>query len=153
MTEPGDRRPTGTAPDPPVSAGTVAQPWSAGRAIATSGAVALGTAAAWALLRGVLELGIGLLAVAAGGGWAIGAALRQATLSPWLAAALASLAWLLGLVLTWLVSMAVLPSSTRTLLERLSGTPFLEWLAPQFGWLEAAGLVLLAGVAAYAARH
>jgi hypothetical protein len=153
MTEPGDRRPTGIAPESPVSADRVAQPWSAGRAIAAAAAVALGTAVAWALLRGILELGLGLLAVAAAGGWAIGASLRRAALSPWLAAALGSLAWLLGLVLTWLVSMAILPGSTRTLLERVSGTPFLEWLAPQLGWLEGVGLALLAGAAAYAARR
>lgn len=127
-------------------------PWSLGRAIAMAIVVVAVTAIAWALLRGIFELRIGLLAVAAVGGWAVGAALRQAAAPSALAAALGSVAWLLGLVLTWLVSMAILPGSSRTFLERVEGTPFLDWLVPQFGALEIASLLLIVGAAAYAAR-
>ncbi len=45
--------------------------------------------------------------------------------------------------------MAILPGSTRTWLERIEGTPFLDWLSPQFGLLELAGLVLWVGAALY----
>ncbi len=67
-------------------------------------------------------------------------------------AAMAVLAWGLGLVLTWVTAMALLPESTRTLVERLQNTPFLEWLSPQFGWLEIAGLVLYVVAALFGAR-
>lgn len=115
--------------------------------------MALLAAVAWALLRGILELGVGLLALAALGGWGIGSALRTAWPSAILGALVGTAAWLLGLVLTWLVAMALLPASSRTFLERLAATPFSDWLSPQFGLLEVAGLLLLAGVAAIAARR
>lgn len=114
--------------------------------------IGLVVALAWALLRGILEYGLGLLVLAAVGGWAIGVVLWQVRPAPLLAAAIGLLAWVAGLLLTWLVAMAILPSSARTFLERLEATPFIEWLAPQFGPLEIVALVLLAGGAAYGAR-
>ena len=48
--------------------------------------------------------------------------------------------------------MAMLPGSSRTFLERVEGTPFLDWLAPQFSLLEVAGLVLYVVAALYGAR-
>ena len=48
--------------------------------------------------------------------------------------------------------MAVLPGSTRTFAERVGATPFLDWLAPQLGLLEAAALLVIAGLAAWTAR-
>ena len=114
--------------------------------------VAVLAAVVWALLKGVLELGPGLLAVAALGGWAIGAVLWQARPAPLPAAAIGAIAWLMGLVLTWLVALAILPDSSRTFIERVESTPFLDWLAPQFGLLEVAGLVVYVVAAAYGAR-
>ncbi len=108
-------------------------------------------AVVWALLKGVLEFP-GVLAVAVVAGWAIGALLWQVRARPALAALIAATTWLLGLVLTWLVSMAILPGSSRTFLERVEATPFLEWQAPQFGVIEALGLVLYVVAALYGAR-
>jgi len=109
-------------------------------------------AAAWALLRGVLELGPTSLAIAALGGWGIGAVLRQARAPVPLAVFLGLVAWLLGLVLSWLLAMALLPSSARTFAERLVGTPLLDWLTPQLGLLEMVGLLVYGAAAAYGAR-
>lgn len=131
------------------------RPWrprSLGIAILVAGAAGIASALAWSVLRAVLELGPGSLVVAALGGWGIGTSLRQAGGSPILATVIGGLSWLAGLLFTWLVSMAILPGSTRTFLERITATPFLEWLAPQLGLLEAAGLVVIVGFAAWSAR-
>lgn len=114
--------------------------------------MALLTAAGWAILRGIFELGPGSLVLAFLGGWGIGVWLRRAKGSALLAGMVGLGAWLLGLVFTWLLALAVLPGSSRTYLERIEGTPFPDWLAPQFGPLEIAGLVLWVGTAAYSAR-
>lgn len=157
MGEPGDQRLRIAAASPPPTPGRGARggrPWLASPVVAVSLAigVALMSAAAWAVLRGILELGATSLVVAGLGGWGIGVALRQAKWPALLAAAMGAGAWLLGLILTWLLAMALLPGSSRTFLERVEGTPFIDWLWPQLGLLELAGLVLYAGVAAYAAR-
>jgi hypothetical protein len=109
-------------------------------------------ALAWALLKGIFELGPGLLGVAIVGGWSIGALLWQVRATPWLAAAIAALAWLAGLILTWLLALAILPASSRTFIERVEGTSFLDWLSPQFGLLEVTGLALYLLAALYGAR-
>jgi hypothetical protein len=114
--------------------------------------IALGTAAAWAVLRGILELGPTVLAAAAIGGWAIGLVLREARAPVLLAGLMGLLAWALGLLFSWLLAMALLPGSSRTFPERLAATPFLDWLAPQLGLLEVLGLILLVGLAAWTAR-
>lgn len=114
--------------------------------------LALAAAAAWALLRGILELGPSLLAVSALGGWGIGKLMRAAGGATIVAVALAATAWLLGLIGTWLVSMALLPGSSRTFAERLEATPFVDWMSPQLGLLEVAGLLLYGIAAAYGAR-
>ena len=154
MSEPGDRRPASEPSRPsPVRAGAAARLYPRSMAMAVTEAllVALLAALAWALLKGILELGVGLLVVSALGGWSIGAVLRQVRPVPLLAAAIAALAWLGGLLLSWLLAMAILPGSSRTFLERIEGTPFIDWIWPQFGLLEIAGLVLFAVAAAYAA--
>ncbi len=120
-------------------------------AIAEALLVALAAAMAWALLKGILEFP-GVLAVAVAGGWAIGLLLWQVRASPILAALIAAGAWLLGLLLTWLLAMAILPDSSRPFFERVETTPFLDWLSPQFGPLEMAGLVLYVIAALYGAR-
>jgi hypothetical protein len=52
------------------------------------------------------------------------------------------LTWVVGLLLAWVVAMAILPGSERSLVERLTGTPFLDWLMPQLGLADVLGLVL-----------
>jgi ribose/xylose/arabinose/galactoside ABC-type transport system permease subunit len=104
-----------------------------------------------ALLKGILEFP-GVLAVAVVAGWGIGAVLWQARAHPLLAALVAGGAWLLGLALTWLVSMAILPGSSRSFLERLEATPFLEWQQPQFGAIEVLSLLFYVVAALYGAR-
>ena len=113
--------------------------------------VALLAAVAWAFVHGVLEFP-GALVVAVIGGWLIGEILWSVRAHPLIAAGIAGLAWVVGLVLTWMIAMALLQESTRTFLERLQHTPFLDWLGPQFGWLEIAGLVLYVGTALFGAR-
>ncbi|MEA2025984.1 MAG: hypothetical protein U9O18_04775 [Chloroflexota bacterium] len=154
MTEPDERRPADVTEPPPSRAGAWARlrPRSMRVAIVEALLAALLAALAWALLKGILELGPGLLAVAALGGWAIGAVLWQVRPAPLTAAVVGAIAWLMGLVLTWLVALAILPDSSRTFIERVEGTPFLDWLAPQFGLLEVAGLVVYVVAAAYGAR-
>jgi hypothetical protein len=120
-------------------------------ALAEAVIIGLLGAVAWALIKGILEFP-GVLAVAVVAGWAIGAVLWQVRATPVLAALIAGGTWLAGLVLTWLVAMAVLPGSTRTFLERVEATPFLEWQGPQFGPLELLGLLLYVGAALYGAR-
>ena len=45
----------------------------------------------------------------------------------------------------------MLPGSSRTFLERVESTPFLGWLAPQFGLIEIVGLILYVAAALYGA--
>ena len=154
--QPGEHRRTGAPMPQPSSSrwgGQRRAPTPLPLAILEALAAAALAALAWALLKGILELGAGLLGVAVVGGGAIGALLGRAHSPPPLAAAIAGLAWLGGLLLTWLLAMAILPGSSRTFLERLEGTPFLDWLAPQFGLLEVVGLVLYVVAALYGARR
>lgn len=152
MTTPGERRPArATLPPPSRAGGSTPRPPSTARAILLAFAVGLTGAVAWALLKGIFEFP-GVLAVAVVAGWGIGALLWQARVHPLLAAAIAAGTWLLGLVLTWLLAMALLPESSRTFLERLEATPFLQWQVPQFGAIEVAGLVLYVLAALYGAR-
>jgi|GEM_PF-3471234 len=153
MAEPGERRPADViTPTPRRRRGwDRLRPRSTVVALVEALSVGLLAAVVWALLKGVLEFP-GVLAVAVIGGWAIGVLLWQVRASPVLAAIIALAAWLVGLLLTWLVAMAVLPGSSRTFLERVEGTPFLDWLAPQLGILEILGLVLYVLAALYGAR-
>jgi hypothetical protein len=157
MTQPGEQRPVGAASPTPTGTrgGSTLErlrPRSFAAAFAEALLVALLAALVWGLLKGVLEIGIGLLPLALLGGWLIGTVLRPVPRAPWLAVALAALAWVAGLLFTWLVAMALLPASSRTFLERLQGTPFTDWLSPQFGLVEVATLLLYMAAAAYGAR-
>lgn len=132
------------------------------RALALGLAVGLIVAVAVAFVRSILDVTAGLLALAVVGGWAIGAAIRRGAWSgtPHRASAapgllgmlLGAVSWIAGLVLAWVVAMAVLAGSERTLFERLTGTPFLDWLAPQLGIADLVGLVLAAGLGWWGAR-
>ena len=115
-----------------------------------------------ALLRDILDLSSGLLVVAGAGGWLIGAGVRQGAWAgrPHLSSrilglvglGLGALCWLLGLLAAWLLSMAILPGSSRSLPDRLAATPFMDWLSPQLDPLDFVQLLLLVGVAWYVAR-
>jgi hypothetical protein len=132
------------------------------RSIALGLASVVPFAIGYGLLRSVLDLSVGTLALSALGGWLIGYAVqwgawsgRPHRPSGWtapVAVGIAFLAWVAGLVASWLVALWVLPGSTRTFEERLMDQPLLDWLGPQLGVLELVQLVLLAGVAWVAAR-
>ena len=132
------------------------------RAIGLGLAAALGVAAVSALLRGILDLSAGSIAIAVAGGWVIGAAVRQgawggqphrASSAPIIVGAcLGALCWLAGLVGAWLVAMAILPGSSRTFPDRLAATPFLDWLSPQIGLADVLSLLLFAAFGAVGAR-
>lgn len=119
-------------------------------------------ASLFALLRGILDLTSGIIAVAVGGGWLIGAAVRQGawggrphrpSSAPTVTgAALGALCWLATLAGAWLVSMAILPASSRSFLDRLLATPFLDWLAPQVGLADVLALLLFIGFGWFGAR-
>lgn len=156
MDEPGDRRPAGATGPANGSSGRHFRrtlPVSLVTATLLALTVAVLAAVAWALLRGILELGPGLLALAALAGWGIGKLIGVAGGRGSLAVGIAALAWVLGLMGTWLVSMAILQGSSRTFLERLEATPFLDWMSPQLGLLELVGLLLFVAGAAYGARR
>lgn len=155
MTQPGERRPPSITPPPsrtrPQAGPDRFRPRSRPVALGEALLVAFLSAAAWAFLKGVLEFP-GALAVALVGGWLIGEVLWSVRVHPAVAAGIAVAAWIAGLVFTWMTAMALLPESARTFVERLQGTPFLDWLSPQFGWLEVGGLALYLVAALYGAR-
>jgi hypothetical protein len=162
---PGDRFDTTTRP---TSRG--GEPAAPHRARFVAAAVA-------AALQVSLALGIGigfdwrwpLLLVAGLGGWYIGEA---AWLGAWDAVtraqgpesrlhasrvtfgamAIAFAAWFVGEVIGWFIWMWRLPDSSVGLFDRLAALPFLDWLTPQFGPLELIEILLLTGVAWFAAR-
>lgn len=155
MNEPGDRRPPTSAPEPaatrrPAGADRL-RPRSLPGALLEAGAVALISAAGWAFLKGVLEFP-GALVVAVIGGWLIGEVLWSVRAHPAIAGATAMSAWAMGLVFTWLTAMALLPGSSRTFVERVENTPFLEWLGPQFGAIDVLGAVLYVVAALFGVR-
>lgn len=123
---------------------------------------ALLVAIAGGLLRSVLDVTVGLLALAVAGGWVVGAAVRRgawgglahrASVAPEvLGLVLGAVTWVLVLVVAWVVAMAILPGSERTLLDRLAATPLLDWLAPQLGPADVLSLVLAAGLGWFGAR-
>lgn len=123
--------------------------WSPAVAILAATAVGLVAALGWSILRGVLELSVGLLVVSALGGWGIGAALRRGLRSHVLALGLGTGAWIASLALTWAVTRVTLLSD-RDLWERFAQTPFLDFTLQQFGLLEIGSLVLFAGAAVFA---
>ena len=123
---------------------------------------AIGVAVVWGLLLAVLDLGLGLIAVAVVGGWVIGTVVARgawrtpehprATVVQALAALLGAASWLAGWFVAYLVSLAILPASSMTFGERLEQQPFLEWLTPQVFIVEAVELGLLAAIAWRSAR-
>lgn len=151
MTEPGERRPAGA--EAWTARQVVPEPWSKLRATVVAAGAGVLAAVAWAMLRSVFDITIGSLVVAALGGWAVGASLRRGGASSGLAVLLSVAAWMVALLLAWLVAMAVLPESTRSLLDRLVATPFLDWLLPQLGIVEIGTLVVWVGAALWSVRR
>jgi hypothetical protein len=150
MSVPGDLRPgrpTGgvRAQEPDLEPRRVTA-WSPTVGLIVALGIGFLSAVAWSILRGILELSVGLLVVSALGGWGIGAALRRGGSSRLLAVLLGTGAWALSLVGTWFVTRLTLLSD-RPLAERLVQTPFLDFTAQQFGVLDILSLALFAGAA------
>lgn len=116
--------------------------------------MALPFAALWAVASAILDVGVGLVIVAAVAGWLIGTAValgaepgsfRRARTTVALAVAITLATWPVAIFVTYLVSRAILQGSTLSFLERVAQTPFLDFAAPQFlpaGPLEIAALAL-----------
>lgn len=141
---PGDRL---REPAPPVRA----RP-DLVRGLALGAAMGILVALGAGLLRSVLDVTLGLLAVAAAGGWAVGAAVRRgawagmahraSTAPEVLGLLLGACTWVVAMLMAWLVAMAILPGSARSLIDRLASTPFLDWLGPQLGVADLVCLLL-----------
>jgi hypothetical protein len=114
------------------------------------------------LLAAIFQVELGLLAIAAVGGWAIGVAVAWGswgfgvhpliTGPPLLAAVLGGLAWLGGSVVDYLLSLAILPGSTRTFQERVAQQPFGDYLGQQLSLVDGLAVVLLVTLAWRSAR-
>src|SRR5262249_3799167 len=96
-------------------------PTRRGRALAWGAIAAIGTGGAWAVLSAVLGLHLGLLVVAAFGGWLIGLAVRpvRGRAQRW-AILLAVAAAVVGSVGDFVLSQLLLPQASTPLAERLS---------------------------------
>jgi len=124
------------------------------RGLAYGSGMALPFAAAWAVTAAVLDLGAGLVLVAAIAGWLIGTAaalgaepgtIRRTRGTVTLAVAVSLATWLAATVGAYLLGLAILPGSTLPFLERMANAPFLDTLALQFlplGPLELGALAL-----------
>ena len=134
-----------------------------GRGLGYGLAAVLAVAVVGALLRGILDLTGGLIArrrrrwlghrrrgphgvVGRPGASAVIARRRSSRRR------LGALGWLATLVGAWLVSMAILPASSRSFPDRLVATPFLDWVGPQLGLADVLALLLFIGFAWFGAR-
>jgi hypothetical protein len=108
----------------------------------------------WVVPATILDISAGLVLLAAVLGWLVGAAVR---LGAWhgvapersaalglAAATLAGAAWLLGTLLDYVVSLALLPASAVDLGQRMVNEPFIAWLEPQLVPLKLVEVVLAA---------
>jgi len=155
----GGASPTATARSapPPVS-----RPPNLPRAFLAGLGVAASVAIVLAVLRAIFDIGPGLLVVAAVGGWLLGVAVVWGAFGAALhspqagvqrtAAVLGAVAWLGGSAIDYLLSLALLPASSRTFAERLSDQPFPSWLAPQLSLFDAVEVAILVVVAWRSAR-
>jgi len=124
-----------------------------GRVLALGAIAAIGTGAAWAALSAILDLHLGLLVVAAFGGWLIGSAVKPvgAAARRW-AVVLAALAALIGLVGDFLLSQMLLPAASTPIAERLSLGAFLDYLGGTFDIIAAVAIAVMVLVAWRSAR-
>ena len=118
---------------------------------AICGAVAVGIV--WAVLSAVLDRHIGLLVVAAFGGWLIGSALRPVgQRRSRLALAIASSAWVIGSVLDFVLSQVLLPNSTTPLGDRLAIGRYIDYTTATFDLVQALAIVILLVISWRSAR-
>ena len=95
------------------------------RSLAVGILAALATAIVYALAAEIVQLTFGLIVVAAVSGCVIGSAVKQRRR---LAVALAVGAWMVGILLAFLVSQAVLPQAATPLADRLTLTGLIDYL-------------------------
>ena len=128
-------------------------PTRRGRALAFGTLAAVGTGAAWAVLSAVFDLHLGLLVVAAFGGWLIGSAVKPTgdRARRW-AIGLAMLATVVGSVGDFVLSQALLPEASTPLIERLSLGSYIDYLSGTFDVVVALAFVVLVVVAWRSAR-
>jgi hypothetical protein len=124
------------------------------RGLAYGAAMAVLFVALWAVAAAVLDIGGGLLIIAAVAGWLIGTAvalgaepgsLRRGQRTVRLAVAVSLTTWAAGTFAAYLLSLAILQGSALPFLARIGGTPFLDFIAPEFlpsGPLELGALAL-----------
>ncbi len=162
MTDHASRRTPAAATPRATSSGTP-KTAARGRALAFGVAVAIAVAVVWALLYGLFDVTAGLLAVAAVGGWLIGASVRHGA---WggaahepdarlraAAAVLGGGAWLVGSFLAYVVSLLTrIPESQASLAQRMANVPFPQFVAEQQGAIAVVQLALLVLLAWRAAR-
>jgi hypothetical protein len=132
------------------------------RALGFGLAAALGVGFLFAVIVGILDVGLGLIALSAVGGWAIGTAVYRGAwkgrgavpqrIVPAVAAGLALFAWIAGHFGAYLFSLLLRPGSSLTFMERLGQASFGDWLAPQLGVAQVIEILLLVGAALFAAR-
>ena len=123
---------------------------------------ALATAFVYAFAAEILNFTFGLLFVALFGGWAIGTLVGHGAWAgrPHVevrsvqigAAIIGALAWLLALILAYVVSQAVLPSAATPFMDRVSLSGFVDYFAGMFDFVQVIHLVALANVAFLAWR-
>ncbi len=128
-------------------------PTRRGRALAFGTLVALATGVVWAVLSAVFDLHLGLLVVAAFGGWLIGSAVKPVggRARRW-AIGLALVATVIGSVGDFVLSQALLPEATTPVLQRLSLGSYLDYLSGTFDPVVALAVVVLVIVAWRSAR-
>jgi hypothetical protein len=122
------------------------------RGLAYGVALALPFVATWAVAEAILDLGAGLIVVAAVAGWLVGTAvalgaepgsLRRARSTIRVAVAVCLVIWPIATVAAYLLSRFILQGSDLSFLERIASTPILDYVGPQFlplGPLELAAL-------------
>jgi hypothetical protein len=175
--QPGDRRPArrqlerppGERYGPPAA--IPASP-SVGRALGSGLLSAAALAVAWGLFEGLLGYDVGLLVLAAFGGWLVGASVawgawagarrgasggrgngpRQGvTRLRGIAAMLAIMVWPAAQVVAWIATRAALPASSLDLVGRLAATPLVDFVGNTVGPIALVEVLLLALVAWFAA--
>jgi hypothetical protein len=128
-------------------------PTRRGRVLARGSIAAVATGAGWAILSAALDLHLGLLVVAAFGGWLIGSAVKPigSQAKRW-AVGLAALAALLGIVGDFVLSQLLLPAASTPIADRLTVGAFLDYLGGTFDIVAALAIALLFVVAWRSAR-
>jgi hypothetical protein len=123
------------------------------RARAIGIAAALGTGVVWAVFSALFGFHLGLLAVAAFGGWIIGSSVQPTGKARrQLAALLAAVAWLVGSVGDFVISQALLPAAATPLDARLSIGGYVDNTVGTFDVVQAAAIAILVIVAWRSAR-